>query len=303
MSILKLSSEGEQTKCRVTLTCSTFPFSTGSCAHTGIIRVSQPLVSHLNHLSPGYTFGGWGKDSKPLPDRKSMYWLSAHSSAIISEIRFYVDYKNLILRTPFEHHGLRSGWGGKGNNYIIRENTLYYQLSSPFGLAKLNFTSMTYASRVIPGASSRFSYSGTGNQNFDFAADETGLWVSYATDELNGKLVLAKIDEASFGIVEEFQTSLYKPGLSNTFMVCGVLYAVRTIDIKNEEIFYKYDTRTKQESYISVLFERFLNKYSYLDYNPTDQKLYMYNNGYYVNYHLWFNHTTKPTEEPRLLVS
>lgn len=232
-----------------------------------------------------------------------MYWLSAHSSAIISEIRFYVDYKNLILRTPFQHHGLRNGWGGTGNNYIIRENTLYYQLSSPFGLAKLNFTSMTYASRVIPGASSRFSYSGTGKQNFDFASDETGLWVSYATDKLNGKLVLAKIDEASFGIVEEFQTSLYKPGLSNTFMVCGVLYAVRTIDIKNEEIFYKYDTRTKQESYISVLFERFLNKYSYLDYNPTDQKLYMYNDGYYVNYHLWFNHTTKPTEEQRLLVS
>lgn len=197
-----------------------------------------------------------------------MYWFSGYSSASISEIRFYVDYKNLILRNPFQHHTLKSGWTGTGNNYIIRDNTLYYQLYNPFGLAKLNFTTMTYVSRVIPGASRRFSYSGSGSQNFDFAADETGLWVSYATDELNGRLVLAKIDEASFGIVEEFQTSLYKPGLSNTFMVCGVLYAVRTVDIQNEEIFYKYDTRTKQESYMSVLFERFLNKYSYLDYNP-----------------------------------
>lgn len=281
------------------------PLSTGSCAHTGIIRVSKPIVNHLNHLGTGYKFGGWGKDSKPIPDRKSMYWFSGYGSASISDIRFYVDYNNLILATPFKHHGLKSGWGGTGNNYIIRDNTLYYQLSSPFGLGKLNFTSMTYASRVIPGASSKFSYSGSGSQNFDFAADETGLWVSYATDELNGKLVLAKIDEASFGIVEEFKTSLYKPGLTNTFMVCGVLYAVRTVDMQNEEIFYKFDTRTKQESYISILLERFLSKYSYLDYNPTDQKLYMYNDGYYVNYHLWFNHTTtaKATEKPQLPLS
>lgn len=211
----------------MTLTCSAFLFSTGSCAHTGIVRVSKPIVNHVNHLSPGYNFGGWGKVSKPVPDRKPMYWFSGYSRATISEIKFYTDYKNLILRTPFQHHVLRSSWSGTGNNYIVRDNTVCYQLYNPIGLAKLSFISMTYASRVIPGASSRFSFSGSGNQNFDFAADETGLWVSYATDESNGKLVLAKIDEDSFRIVEELHMNLYKPGLSNTFMVCGVRVRVK----------------------------------------------------------------------------
>ncbi|XP_075304766.1 olfactomedin-4 [Odontesthes bonariensis] len=271
----------------------------GSCAHTGIIKVSKPQVSHLNaHLSSSYTFGGWGKDSKPLPDRKSMYWYSGYTSASIVDIRFYTNYKNLILRNHFDHHNLQSSWYGTGNNFIIRENTLYYQNQNPFGLAKLNFTTMKYESRVIAKASNRFSYSNSPNQFFDFSADETSLWVTYSTEESGGRMVIAKINEASFGIEEEWQTSTYKPGVSNAFMVCGVFYAVRTVDIQMEEIFYMYDTKTKQESYISVPFERFQDKYSNLDYNPTDQKLYMYNDGYYVNYHLWFNHTAQATVEP-----
>lgn len=232
-----------------------------------------------------------------------MYWYSGYSSASIFDIRFYTNYKNLILRNPFQHHNLHSSWYGTGNNYIVRDNTLYYQISSPFGLAKLNFTTMKYESRVIPKASNRFSYTNSPNQFFDFAADESGLWVTYATDESSGRLVLAKIDESSFGIEEEWLTPVYKPGVHNAFMVCGVLYAVRTIDIETEEIFYKFDTKTGKESYISIPFERFQESYVNLDYNPTDQKLYMYNNGYYVSYHLWFNYTVEATAEPALLSS
>ncbi|KAJ4939370.1 hypothetical protein JOQ06_028819 [Pogonophryne albipinna] len=276
----------------------------GSCAHTGIIKVSKPVVSQLNaNLNAGYKYGGWGKDSKPVPDRESMYWYSGYSSASIVDIRLYTNYKNLLLRNHFQHHNLHSSWYGTGNNFIFRDNTLYYQINNPFGLAKLNFTTGKYESKVIPRASSRFSYTNSPNQNFDFAADESGLWVTYANEESAGRMVIAKINELSFGVEEEWQTSVYKPGVSNAFMVCGVLYAVKTVDIKTEEIFYKYDTKTKQESYVSVPFERFQDKYSNLDFNPTDQKLYMYNDGYYVNYNLWFNYTAKATVEPPLILS
>ncbi|XP_054652971.1 olfactomedin-4 [Dunckerocampus dactyliophorus] len=271
----------------------------GSCVHAGIIKVSKPIVSQLNaHLTTSYIYGGWGKDSKPIRDRESMYWFSADSGSYINDIRFYTNYKNLVLRRPFLHHTIPNDWRGIGSNYIVRDNTLYYQNYSPLGLTKYNFTSARYESRVIPAASQTFSYAKFSHQIFDFAADETGLWVTFATDESNGKMVVAKINEESFGIEEQWQTSLYKPSINNVFMVCGVLYAVRTVDIQNEEIFFMFDTKTKQEKQISILFERFQDKYSNLDYNPADQKLYMYNDGYYVNYHLWFNHTAEATAEP-----
>ncbi|CAJ1073725.1 unnamed protein product [Xyrichtys novacula] len=276
----------------------------GSCAHTGISRIGKPIVSHINaHLTTSRSFGGWGKDSKPIPDRESMYWFSSYTSPYIGDIHLYSNYKNLILRNHFQHHNLHNSYKGNGNNYIVRDNTLYYQLSSPFGLGKLNFTTMSYASRVIPGASPHFSYTNSPSQNFDFAADETGLWVTYASEASGGRMIITKIDEPSFGIVEEWTTSVYKPGVSNAFMVCGVLYVVRTVDTDTDEIFYKFDTKTKQESYVSIPFERFQDKYSNLDYNPTDQKLYMYNDGYYVSYHLWFNHTDSATVEPPLLLN
>uniref|UniRef100_A0A672G522 Si:ch211-173a9.6 n=1 Tax=Salarias fasciatus TaxID=181472 RepID=A0A672G522_SALFA len=265
-------------------------FFSGSCEHGGIIKVSKPIVSQLNaQLSSSYIYGGWGKDSKPLAGRESMYWFAGSSSTSVSSIKLYSDYKNLILRKYFLDQWLN--YHTSGNNYIIRANTLYYDTNSRFGVAKLNFTSMIYETKDIPGAGP-ISYSLYPNQYFDFAADESGLWLIYATEESKGMLFVAKINEESFEVEEQIQTSVYKPSASNAFVVCGVLYVVRTVDITTEEIFYTFDLKTKQESYISIPFERFLDKYSSLDYNPTDQKLYMYSEGYYVNYQVWFGNNT-----------
>nr|XP_021323184.1 olfactomedin-4 [Danio rerio] len=266
----------------------------GICNHRGIRRISKPIVSQLNaDLNGAFKYGGWGKDSKPLSGSESMYWYSGSSDTLVSKISQYSAYYTLITRQSFKAHLLyvdrQYDWRGAGNNYVVRENNLYYQYRSPFAMAKFNMTSAKVETKVVPKASAQFSYHYSANQNLDFAADESGLWVTYATADSKGKLVLGKINEQSFAVETVFQTSVYKPSVGNTFMVCGVLYATRSVDTKTEEIFYTFDTRTEKESYVSIPFEKFHDFYSYLDYNPTDQKLYMFNNGYYVSYHVWFN--------------
>ncbi|MCI4382459.1 hypothetical protein PGIGA_G00015260 [Pangasianodon gigas] len=271
----------------------------GSCDHGFISRLSKPMISHLNaHLNAGHRYGGWGKDSNPLPGYENMYWYSGSPNTLVSQVNVYADYYRLIMRQPMKTHDLYSSrdWRGLGNNYIVRGNTLYYQFREPFSMGKYNMTSQTAGYRVVPSASSRFSYFYSGSQNLDFAADENGLWVTYATEESKGKLMLGKIDEAAFALKEVYEMNIYKPSVGNTFMVCGVLYATRSIDIKTEEIFYIYNTHTKQESYVSIPFEKFQEMYVYLDYNPTDQKLYMYNDGYYVSYHVWFHQNKTKAE-------
>ncbi|KAM4626061.1 olfactomedin-4-like [Polymixia lowei] len=262
----------------------------GNCNHKGVMSISKPMVSQLNaHLNAEYKFGGWGKDSKPARGYESMYWYGAYSSPSVYEFYLYSNYNKLILRSSFTHHGLPQGYEGTGNNYIIHGNTIYYQVDNPFRMSKLNLTTSVYSHRDITKASERFTYSYSPNQFLDFAADEKGLWVMYATEEAKGKIVIAKINEQSFGIEDEWTTSAFKPLVGNAFMVCGVMYATRPGDLKTEEIFYSYDTNTGQEKYFSIPFQKFQESFVNLDYNPTDHKLYMYNNGYYVSYNVRFN--------------
>lgn len=218
-----------------------------------------------------------------------MYFYGGYSSPSVHDFYLYSNYEKLLLRSYFKRHDIPSGWVGTGNNYIVHGNTIYYQINSPFSMSKLNLTSSKYDYRVIPAASKRFTYSYSENQNMDFAADETGLWVMYASEESKGKIIVAKIDEKSFGIEEEWNTGAFKQLAGNAFMACGVMYATRSVDLNTEEIYYSYNTMTKEEKHLNIQFQKFQEKYSNLDYNPTDQKLYMYNNGYYVSYNVKFN--------------
>ncbi|XP_063353087.1 olfactomedin-4 [Pelmatolapia mariae] len=262
----------------------------GNCNHTGILALSKPMVLQLNaHLTPGYIYGGWGKDSKPLRGSESMYFFGASSSPSISDFYLYSNYDKLMLRSAFKNHRTPSGWAGLGSNFIVHGNSLYYQRSSPLSMAKLNLTSSTYDYRVISAASSKFSYSYSASQFLDFAADENGMWVMYASEASKGKIVITKIEEKSFGVEDQWNTGVFKEMVGNSFMACGVMYATRSVDVTTEEIYYAFDTKTKEEKHLSIQFQKFQDKYTNLDYNPTDQKLYMYNNGYYVSYNVKFD--------------
>lgn len=262
----------------------------GNCNHTGILSISRPTVIQINaHLNPGYQYGGWGKDSKPVRGSESMYWYGAYSQPSVHEFYLYSNYDKLIQRSSFTHHALPQGYEGAGSNYVVHGNTVYYQAANPFRMSKLNLTSSVYTHRHVTKASQGFTYTYSPNQYLDFSADEEGLWVTYATEEAKGKLVVAKLDEKAFGVEQEWTTNAYKPLAGNAFMACGVLYVTRPGDQHTEEIYYSYDTRTKKETYISVPIQKLQENFVNLHYNPTDQRLYMYNSGYYVSYNVRFN--------------
>ncbi|XP_008282310.1 olfactomedin-4 [Stegastes partitus] len=262
----------------------------GNCNHTGIMSISKPVVIQLNaHLSPSYRYGGWGKDSKPQPGHESMYFYLANTSATVHDFSLYSDYENLILRSPFTTYSLPSSAVATGNNYIVYNNKLFYQRKAPYMLGKWYLTNPSGVGSKIPGASTEFSYSYSDNQYLDFSADETGLWVIYASDN-NGKMVLGKFkSDSSSSLERTWYTGILMEMAGNAFMACGVMYATRPVDPKTEEIFYAYDTKTREEKHLSIPFQKFQETYTNLHYNPTDQKLYMYNNGYYVTYNVRFN--------------
>ncbi|XP_066550495.1 olfactomedin-4 [Amia ocellicauda] len=261
----------------------------GSCNHGGISNISMPYIVQLGaHVNEGYLYGGWGRDSKPKPGFEDMYWYSGYTSPYTYNLYLYSDYTNLLLRNQFKYFD--NTLKGNGINNIMHGNYYYYNCYNTGNLCRMNATTFVVETRVLPDAAwnNRFSYSSATYQDFDFAADENGLWVIYATEASKGNMVLSKMNVDAFSAQQTWVTNVFRRRVSNAFMVCGVLYATRQINLNIEEIFYKYDTKTGKESYISIPFNKQYEGFVYLDYNPADQRLYMYSKGYYIYYNVKF---------------
>ncbi|XP_056136524.1 adhesion G protein-coupled receptor L3 [Lampris incognitus] len=133
-----------------------------------------------------------------------------------------------------------------------------------------------------------------GKSDIDLAVDENGLWVIYATEQNNGRIVVSQLNPYTLRIEGSWDTSYDKRTASNAFMICGVLYVVKTVyeDDDNEgtgnKIDYMYNTDKSKETSLSIPFP---NSYQYIaavDYNPRDNLLYVWNNYHVVKYLLDF---------------
>ncbi|GCB78829.1 hypothetical protein scyTo_0018664 [Scyliorhinus torazame] len=71
-------------------------------------------------------------------------------------------------------------------------------------------------------------------------------------------------------------------------MICGVLYAIRPVDLRFEEIVYMFDTRNGEEGAVPIKMDKVLEKLQNVNSNPPDHKLYVYNHGYQLTYDVMF---------------
>lgn len=124
----------------------------------------------------------------------------------------------------------------------------------------------------------------------DLATDESGVWVVYTTIQKKGNLVLSKMQEGEMPTLNQtWYTSVYKQEVTNSFVVCGVLYATRYIDKHLEEIFYSFDTATGIEKFnVGVVIKKMSPNIYSLNYSPVDQMLHAYCDSRMVSYKVVF---------------
>ncbi|XP_017362764.1 olfactomedin-4-like isoform X2 [Cebus imitator] len=180
---------------------------------------------------------------------------------------------------------------GDGSGNVVYKNFMYFNYYGTSDMAKMDLSPNTLVLRhLLPGATynNRFSYAGVPWKDIDFAGDEKGLWVLYATEESKGNLVVSLLNTSTLEVEKTWHTSQHKPALSGAFMACGVLYALRSLSTLQEEIFYAFDTTTGQERCHSILLDKMLERLQSINYCPSDHKLYVFNDGYLINYDLTF---------------
>lgn len=285
------------------------PVSYGSCNHGGIVNISKPFVVQLNWLGFSYKFGGWGKDSYS-GGNQDVQWVAplTTDARMMNIIRFYPKYDDLLLykgatekvltkNVAYNNYDYSSC--GQGGGMIMFNNSMYYNCYNTRDICKLNVDTNGVERKTLTDATfnNRFSYASSIWQDIDLASDEDGLWVIYSTEQNAGNIVISKLNPLTLVVEKTWMTSQYKLGVTNSFMVCGVLYATRTLSTRKEEIFYMYDTKTSREGQISILLDKMMENVQSISYNPNDQKLYMYSDGYLVTYNLAFKSLPKPAQE------
>ncbi|XP_010975489.3 olfactomedin-4 [Camelus dromedarius] len=266
------------------------PPAPGSCAHGGVVNISRPDIVKLNWRGFSYKYGAWGRDYLPQHPGKGLYWVAPLDTdgRILQYYRLYNTMDDLLLYTNAQQNRITYG---QGSGIAVYKNSMYVNWYNTGNIARVNLTTNKVArTQTLPNAAynNRFSYANVGWQDIDLAADENGLWVIYATEASTGNMVISKLNDTTLEVLNTWQTRQYKPSVTNAFMVCGVLYATRTLNTRTEEIFYYYDTNTGKEGRLSIVMQKMMENLQSINYHPFEQKLFVYNDGYLLTYDLVF---------------
>jgi hypothetical protein len=131
-----------------------------------------------------------------------------------------------------------------------------------------------------------------GHSDIDFAVDESGLWLVYPALDEEGfhqeVIILSRVNPTDLSLQSTFRTGLRRHFYGNSFVICGVLYAVDNYERTHANISYAFDTHTHTQMIPRI---PFTNNYTYttqIDYNPKDKKLYAWDNGHQVTYNVIF---------------
>ncbi|XP_047452887.1 olfactomedin-4-like [Mugil cephalus] len=275
-----------------------------SCPHGRFMNVSGPRVYTAGEYPGSYKFGAWGRDPKPEPGKESWYWLVMLTSSNVfsNYVRLYSSQSSLIVGVSVPgniliHTSNPTTNTVQGPNVVLYGGALYYNCYNQDSVCQFNLTTKTVTTLKLPKGT---RYNSKGNfcnvdecypyTDLDLATDESGVWVVYTTTQDFGNMVLSKVEEGQPPTLgQTWRTSVYKQGVSNTFMACGILYATRYVSKDVEEIFYSFNPATGRERFnLGIFINKMAPKIYSLNYSPVDQMLHAYCESYMVSYKVQF---------------
>ncbi|XP_061130806.1 adhesion G protein-coupled receptor L3 isoform X4 [Syngnathus typhle] len=247
--------------------------------------------------------GAWCKD--PLQASDKIYYMpwTPYRTDTLTE---YSSKEDFIAGRPTTTYKLPHRVDGTG--FVVYDGALFFNKERTRNIVKFDLrTRIKSGEAIIANANYHDTspYRWGGKSDIDLAVDENGLWVIYATEQNNGRVVVSQLNPYTLRIEGSWETSYDKRSASNAFMICGVLYVVKTVyeDDDNEgtgnKIDYMYNTDKSKETSVNIPFP---NSYQYIaavDYNPRDNLLYVWNNYHVVKYSLDFgNNDFRPPMIP-----
>uniref|UniRef100_UPI00193AC670 noelin-2-like n=1 Tax=Styela clava TaxID=7725 RepID=UPI00193AC670 len=184
-----------------------------------IASVSSPVL-HKKSMS---AFGAWMMD--PTSSNETIYVMDHYyRNTHILSFKSLDDFTNNTILSDYE---IPVQWGGTG--HTVYRGHLYFNRYNSSTMCKYKFqTREIVLCKNLPkaGYGNMAPYQWAGSTDIDFAADESGLWVIYATPESNWNITIAKLNEETLDVEKMWMTNYRKRSAANAFIVNGVLYTL-----------------------------------------------------------------------------
>ncbi|XP_054021488.1 adhesion G protein-coupled receptor L2 isoform X12 [Melanerpes formicivorus] len=250
--------------------------------------------------------GAWCKDPLQAADKiYFMPWTPYRTDTLI-EYASLEDFQNGRQQTTYKLPNRVDGTG-----FVVYDGAVFFNKERTRNIVKFDLRTRIKSGEAIINYANYHDtspYRWGGKTDIDLAVDENGLWVIYATEQNNGMIVISQLNPYTLRFEATWETAYDKRAASNAFMICGVLYVVRSVYQDNESetgknaIDYIYNTRLSRGEHVEIPFP---NQYQYIaavDYNPRDNQLYVWNNNFILRYSLEFG-PPDPAQVPTTAVT
>ncbi|XP_061838061.1 adhesion G protein-coupled receptor L1 isoform X3 [Nerophis lumbriciformis] len=253
-----------------------------------LLRVQAPSsLQEAEHQA-----GAWCKDPLQSGDRFYVMPWTPYRTDMLFEYASWEDFKQSRVTTTYKLPNRVDGTG-----FVVYDGAVFYNKERTRNIVKYDLrTRIKSGEAIVTNANYHDTspYRWGGKSDIDLAVDENGLWVIYATESNNGRLVVSQVNPYTLRFEGTWETSFDKRLASNAFMACGVLYAVRSVyqdddsEAGGDLLMYAYNTNHGREEAVNIAFPNPYQYISSVDYNPRDNQLYVWNNYNVLRYPLEF---------------
>ncbi|XP_027875643.1 olfactomedin-like protein 2B isoform X1 [Xiphophorus couchianus] len=252
----------------------------GVCKDT-VASISEPA----QQTSYGLSDGAWMKDARG--HGKVIYLTNGHYGNSLLEFRDMDTFKS---GQPSNSYKLPYDFTGTG--HVVFNGAFFYNRAFSRDVVRFDLRRRYVSAWTTLHDAILEEQTHRTQTEVEFAVDESGLWLLYPALDTEGfhqeVILLIQLHHRDLQPIHTFRTGLRRGRYGNTFLVCGVLYGVDSMERRYANVTYAFDTHTLTHTVPSLAFTNMYTHTSQVSYNPLDKKLYAWDDGHQMNYDVIF---------------
>ncbi|XP_074488070.1 olfactomedin-like protein 3A [Sebastes fasciatus] len=231
--------------------------------------------------------GMWTRDTSRGSGK--IYIFNGTDEDTIHEFASVQDFARSLGLSLSKNVKLPSAWRGTG--HVVYNNHVYYiNQVEEITVVKYDMKNSSVTDSVVfPVQDHVPVYGLTPETVMDLAVDEEGLWAIYATRQNERYISLAKMDVNSLDMEQMWDTNCPRENAEAAFVICSTLYVVyNTKQPGRSRVQCVFDVNgmvTNDDAPL-VYFPKRYGAHSSVKYNPQEQLLYAWDDGYQILYKL-----------------